>query len=698
MMKCLTINNRYTYLVDYNLIINNEFSNIFHKYAKGKEVKFKKFDLGEDEIKKNIRQISQLTLELTQNCNMRCRYCPYTGGFPFERDRTNRDMSAEIALKGIDYIYTLIKDRFKKELSISFYGGEVLLRFELLKQIVRYSKKKFDNWKLRFLITTNGTLMTSEMINFLISNNFSILISLDGPRENHDAKRVYPGNKGSFKKVWANIMKIKKADPGYFKKRISFSVVYSKELSLIDTFNFFLNNKNINSNNIRFTYVSTKNSDYNERYPIEHINFKKDLDAISKKTEKKLKTNRTLETSIEKTFSRIDFYELSAREYSPRAGACTFSSRIYLDAFGKFHICEKINNKFPIGDIRNGFDYKKMQTILKNFCLITGNNCIKCEIKLLCNPCYVNFAENGNFKIDREFCKMQKKNVLSKLKEHVLQNEIISDNGAKSPLINRKKFHQFVMLDKGPVNTAVIDLLKGDIYQVENKILEKFNDGKYDEISEFIKSAAQEEIIIEVGQKSWIPRIIGDKDNGHLLERLSRNTVIRLEIEEGVAVDPVIDKFSDFKISQLDYYGTENIGNKINGTIINYLEKDFNRCLALSKIEGNLRKVQESQYAMNRNYNSCWGRKISVTKDGKIRPCIYSTIIIGDIHDDDISNITGKAQKYWQITKDKVDRCKDCELRYACFDCREIAFREYNNLYASNPLCKYDPYKGTWNE
>jgi radical SAM protein with 4Fe4S-binding SPASM domain len=98
------------------------------------------------------------------------------------------------------------------------------------------------------------------------------------------------------------------------------------------------------------------------------------------------------------------------------------------------------------------------------------------------------------------------------------------------------------------------------------------------------------------------------------------------------------------------------------------------------------------------NHNSCWAKKIAVTKDGKIRPCIYSNIVIGNMYDDeDIQSVVKKALKYWDINKDKVEKCKNCELRYACFDCREIAQRKSNgNLYAKNPYCNYDPFKGKW--
>ena len=101
-------------------------------------------------------------------------------------------------------------------------------------------------------------------------------------------------------------------------------------------------------------------------------------------------------------------------------------------------------------------------------------------------------------------------------------------------------------------------------------------------------------------------------------------------------------------------------------------------------------------YYFNMRFNSCWGKKIAVTKDGKVRPCIYSEIIIADLKRSQLRDIIEASKRYWDITKDKIDRCKDCELRFVCFDCREIPHRATNNLYAANPYCFYDPYQGIW--
>ena len=76
-----------------------------------------------------------------------------------------------------------------------------------------------------------------------------------------------------------------------------------------------------------------------------------------------------------------------------------------------------------------------------------------------------------------------------------------------------KRFHQFVILERGPVKTAIIDFLKGDVYQVENTVIELFKIREYEEIADFIQSCKKEELIVEVDEKLWIPRISFEKEN-----------------------------------------------------------------------------------------------------------------------------------------------------------------------------------------
>ena len=146
------------------------------------------------------RKAGTLVLQITQNCNLRCSYCPYSQSSEKHRHHTNQNMSWETAKKAVDFYYDKSIDA--DTANISFYGGEPLLQFSLMKAVVAYSKKKFEGKKCVFSITTNATLLTKEIADFLITNEFRLAISLDGDKESNDRNRKFVSQKGSvFEKV-----------------------------------------------------------------------------------------------------------------------------------------------------------------------------------------------------------------------------------------------------------------------------------------------------------------------------------------------------------------------------------------------------------------------------------------------------------------------------------------------------------------
>jgi radical SAM protein with 4Fe4S-binding SPASM domain len=235
-----------------------------------------------------------------------------------------------------------------------------------------------------------------------------------------------------------------------------------------------------------------------------------------------------------------------------------------------------------------------------------------------------------------------------------------------------KKFHQLVILEKGPINTAIVDLLKGNLYQIGNEFVEKFNAREYHEIPDFIRMLEEEQLCFEVNPEEWVPYITFEE---------IKDDYFCVQIEEENDINRIRDRFSGYNTAI---------------SVLSPVEKDFSRCRRLLQCNGDFPGIDEADYHFNRYYNSCWGKKIVVMKNQTARPCIHSRIILGRIFTDDIDIIVERARKYWKLTKDKVEKCKDCELRYACFDCREIAMREGGEISSANPYCRYDPYRGNW--
>ena len=97
--------------------------------------------------------------------------------------------------------------------------------------------------------------------------------------------------------------------------------------------------------------------------------------------------------------------------------------------------------------------------------------------------------------------------------------------------------------------------------------------------------------------------------------------------------------------------------------------------------------------------NRCWPGKIAITSEGEVIPCIFARdLVVGRYEGGNLADIVHgeKLRRLWGITLDDVQVCKDCEFRYACWDCRAIAYTVAGDLYAKNPWCAYDPYDGKW--
>lgn len=142
------------------------------------------------------KKISAIILMVVQECNLRCVYCYGNGG-----EYTNKGiMSEKTAFDSVDF---LINNSDDEELFITFFGGEPLLNFKLIKEVVEYCKKREIDTrkKFRYSITTNGTLINKEIEEFLKDNKFIIQISIDGEKEKHNANRYDINGIGSYETV-----------------------------------------------------------------------------------------------------------------------------------------------------------------------------------------------------------------------------------------------------------------------------------------------------------------------------------------------------------------------------------------------------------------------------------------------------------------------------------------------------------------
>ncbi|MFA7654987.1 MAG: radical SAM protein, partial [Candidatus Dojkabacteria bacterium] len=135
---------------------------------------------------------TSVVFSVTSDCNLRCVYCYARAGLDSHR------MSPELAKAAIDVVIQNARDKDEKKINIGFLGGgETMLEYDLVKFIVEYVKSHWDK-EISFSMVTNATLLDKEKSGYLVSNNFNITVSLDGPKEVHDIQRPTISGRGSY--------------------------------------------------------------------------------------------------------------------------------------------------------------------------------------------------------------------------------------------------------------------------------------------------------------------------------------------------------------------------------------------------------------------------------------------------------------------------------------------------------------------
>jgi uncharacterized protein len=140
----------------------------------------------------------RVTLSLTHQCNLACRYC-YSGR------PSNRDMSLETARKCVDFSFAMTEP--EQRIDFGFFGGEPLLCFELMQAVTAYirQQERGNGHAVALSVTTNGTRLTERMLDFLQQERVTVCVSIDGPARIHDQNRVYRDGRGSFADVQRNL-------------------------------------------------------------------------------------------------------------------------------------------------------------------------------------------------------------------------------------------------------------------------------------------------------------------------------------------------------------------------------------------------------------------------------------------------------------------------------------------------------------
>jgi uncharacterized protein len=149
-------------------------------------------------------------------------------------------MSVPVAQQAVRYFWE--HSRGAEHTDISFYGGEPLTAFRRITDIVGFIRTLPEWPNLHIHLDTNGTLITDQVIPFLVDNGIMLQVSLDGPQDIHDRWRLTEEGRGSFSRIMTNLKRIRDYDELYYAERIRFAVTLAPPYDLTSVDDFFESN------------------------------------------------------------------------------------------------------------------------------------------------------------------------------------------------------------------------------------------------------------------------------------------------------------------------------------------------------------------------------------------------------------------------------------------------------------------------
>lgn len=346
--------------------------------------------------------IKALCLHVAHDCNLACEYCfASKGDYATQRSL----MSYEVACKALEFLAQ--NSGTRRNIEVDFFGGEPLLNFGVIKRVVDYGREleKSTNKIFHFTVTTNGTILNQEILDFINENMDNIVISLDGRKCINDAMRPDRGNHGTYDKIVSNARKIVESREG-------------KQYYIRGTFT---------ANNLDFG---------KDVFHIADLGFKE----VS--VEPVVGSGEPFHLTMEHVPTILEEYEKLARDYleyikdGKELNYYHFNINLYdgpcihrrivacgagyeylaVSPEGDIYPCHQFvgQPEFVMGNVFSGIENKELAAQFKDCNIFTKEECRSCWAKYFCSGgCHANaFFSNKDINIPNEIaCIMQKKRI-----------------------------------------------------------------------------------------------------------------------------------------------------------------------------------------------------------------------------------------------------------------------------------------------
>lgn len=367
----------------------------------------------------NLANMRSLVIEVTDACNMACKYCGYRDLYNNYDERNNKKISFAVVKKFIDYLKTLwlssYNISYNNTVIISFYGGEPLLNIGLIKDIISYIESlDLPTMRFHYNMTTNACLLNLYM-EYLVEKDFSLLISLDGDKKNN-SYRVFKNGVESFEMVEKNVKLLQTKYPSFFKTNVSFNSVLHDRNSSEEAIDYIKSSFDkvprlalLNTNGVAEEYVEEFQKMFMTR-SFSHIDYSSciDIDVDMLFADSRITTyNSFLYAFLSDTYTAYaDLFEKDDIPYIPTGTCQPFSRKIFLTVNGKILPCERVGQLFSLGtatEEKVDIDFEYVSNFYANKYKKIIKRCSQCVLWKNCGLCvfYLKKKENGEEYCDR---------------------------------------------------------------------------------------------------------------------------------------------------------------------------------------------------------------------------------------------------------------------------------------------------------
>ena len=327
--------------------------------------------------------VSSLVVNVANKCNLHCTYCYEPESAKYGPSPVQMDW--DTARESVDFLFK--KSGQSKEVNLIFFGGEALLNFKLMRQIVAYAGEKAEAEEkiIDYSLTTNGTLLTDEIIDFFQAHRFGVTISIDGPKDLHDKRRVFLNKRGEQKGSYDLLRpRLERLLERYSARPVVARVTVTKDA--IDVVRTYEHLTELGFFEVGFSPVTAKAE---TEYGLEPTDLRELLSQF--RALGQLYVERALNnqyTGFSNLSTMLTDIHLGTNKFFPCGAGLGL---LDVDGNGDVYLCHRFpgTEEQKYGNVKDGVDYDRLNTFINGAHLGNKPVCQTCWIRGLCGGgCY----------------------------------------------------------------------------------------------------------------------------------------------------------------------------------------------------------------------------------------------------------------------------------------------------------------------